>query len=98
MQARYDYDSYGRRTKVAGSLDADFGFTGHYYHQPSGLHLALYRAYDPNLGRWNSRDPVGELGGTNMYGYVLNNAINLFDPLGLDALVVDGQSDLVGEQ
>ncbi len=50
-QARYDYDPYGRRTKLSGSLDADFGFTGHYYHQPSGLHLALYRAYDADLGK-----------------------------------------------
>src|ERR1017187_8102307 len=36
--ARYDYDPYGRRTKVSGTMDADFGFTGHYYHAPSGLH------------------------------------------------------------
>src|SRR5207245_2017074 len=46
LQARYDYDPYGRRTKVSGSLDADFAFTGHYYHSVSGLYLTLYRAYD----------------------------------------------------
>ncbi len=51
MQTRYAYDPYGRRTKVTGSVDADFGFRGHYYHQPSGLHLALYRAYDAALRR-----------------------------------------------
>ena len=32
VRARYDYDPYGRRTKVAGDLDADFGYTGHYQH------------------------------------------------------------------
>jgi RHS repeat-associated protein len=58
--ARYDYDSWGRRAKISGGLDADFGFTGHYFHAPSGLHLALYRAYSADLGRWFSRDPVGE--------------------------------------
>ena len=52
VQARYAYDPYGRRTKVSGSLEADFGFTGHYYHAPSQLHLALYRAYDAGKGRW----------------------------------------------
>jgi RHS repeat-associated protein len=52
IQARYDYDPYGRRTKVQGGLAADFGFTGHYYHEASGLHLALYRAYDAESGRW----------------------------------------------
>ena len=60
VQARYDYDPYGRRTRLSGSLDADFGFTGHYYHQPSALHLALYRAYDADLSRWITRDPIGE--------------------------------------
>jgi RHS repeat-associated protein len=83
VQARYDYDPYGRRTKLSGSIDADFGFTGHYYHQPSGLHLAVYRAYDADLGRWISRDPIGENGGINLYRYVRNTVINLNDPLGL---------------
>src|SRR5258705_10932475 len=46
IRARYDYDPYGRRTKVSGDLDADFGFTGHYVHAPSGLYMALFRAYD----------------------------------------------------
>jgi RHS repeat-associated protein len=90
VQSRYDYDSYGRRTKLSGSLDADFGFTGHYYHQPSGLHLALYRAYDADLGRWISRDPIAEAGGINLYGYVLNNPIWAIDPLGLDAILTLG--------
>ena len=83
VKARYDYDPYGRRTKLSGSMDADFGFTGHYLHQSSGLYLAMYRAYDPNLARWLSRDPIAEKGGLNLYGYVLNNPINYWDPLGL---------------
>ena len=60
VQARYDYDPYGRRMKVAGAMDADFGFTGHYFHAPSGLDLTLYRGFSANLGLWLSRDPVGE--------------------------------------
>src|SRR5207249_1325001 len=43
IQARYDYDPYGRRTKDSGRLDAEFGFTGQYYQAPTGLHQALYR-------------------------------------------------------
>ncbi len=77
VQVRYDYDPYGRRTKVSGSVDADFGFTGYYFHQSSGLHLALYRAYDADLGRWISRDPIGERGGINLYGYVVNTQSGL---------------------
>ncbi len=84
-QARYDYDPYGRRTKVSGDFDADFGFTGYYYHAPSGLHLALYRAYDADVGRWLSRDPLGELRGDSaaLYQYTLNNPIIYTDPYGL---------------
>jgi RHS repeat-associated protein len=83
IQARYDYDPYGRRTKVSGSMDSDFGFTGHFYHAPSGLFLAPYRAYDPDTGRWIRRDPIGENGGMNLYGYVGNSPVNFNDPSGL---------------
>jgi RHS repeat-associated protein len=64
-------------------VEADFGFTGHYYHAPSGLHLALFRAYDADTGRWLNRDPLGEDGGINLYGYVGNSPINYSDALGL---------------
>ena len=87
VQVRYDYDPYGRRTKVSGGVDADFGFTGHYHHQPSGLHLALFRGYDADLGRWISRDPIGENGGINLYAYVFNEPTRLSDRFGL---LVDG--------
>jgi RHS repeat-associated protein len=40
-------------------LFPDFAFTGHYYHARSGLYLTMYRAYNPSLGRWISRDPIG---------------------------------------
>jgi RHS repeat-associated protein len=65
------------------SLYPDFAFTGHYYHARSGLYLALYRAYNPAIGRWLSRDPIGEKNGTNLFEYVSNNPINHWDPLGL---------------
>lgn len=44
--------------------------------------------YDPEQGRWLSRDPIGEDGGTNLYGYVGNNPTNWVDPFGLDAEVI----------
>ena len=98
VQARYGYDPYGRTTKVSGSLDADFGFTGQYYHQPSGLHLALYRAYDPDLGRWISRDPLQNaefVQGANLYGYVGNSPDNFVDSFGLARTLRDLISALV---
>ena len=83
--ARYDYDPYGRRTKLSGTFDSDFGFTGHYFHAPSGLHFAPFRAYSAEFGRWISRDPIEEEGGINLYAYVSNNPVNLVDPLGLSS-------------
>jgi len=44
------------------------------------------RPYDPNLQRWLTRDPIGEEGGVNLYGYVGNNPVNLVDPLGFSAV------------
>jgi len=70
IRARYSYDPWGRRTKTSGDLDADFGFTGHYYHPPSGLDLTLYRIYDADLGRWLSRDPIGDIDSASMLASV----------------------------
>jgi RHS repeat-associated protein len=85
VRARYDYDPYGRMTKVQGDKDSLFGYAMYFWHGQSGLNLTKFRAYDPNLGRWISEDPYGELGGINLYGYVLNNPISYIDPLGLEA-------------
>jgi RHS repeat-associated protein len=65
-------------------LFPDFALTGHYYHARSGLYLTMYRAYNPSLGRWLSRDPIGESSGVNLYAYVLNNPTNWTDFSGLD--------------
>ena len=82
--ARYAYDPFGTRTKVSGGGESDFGFTGHYLHKTSGLHLAKYRGYSSELGRWISRDPIGEDDGTNIYAYVINDPVNDLDMLGLN--------------
>ena len=42
-----------------------------------------YRYYDPVTGRWPSRDPIGERGGINLYGFVGNNGIDRWDYLGM---------------
>ena len=82
--AGYDYTPFGERSeRFTGSFDCDFGYTGHYHHETSGLVLTWYRAYDPGLGRWLSVDPIGENGGINLYGYVDNQPGMAEDPLGL---------------
>jgi len=47
------------------------------------LVMTHFRAYDPELGRWLSADPIGEDGGLNLYAYILGNSVNGWDPYGL---------------
>ena len=81
--ARYDYDPYGRSTTILGTTPTDMNFTGLYRHAKSNLDLAVFRAYDPDLGRWLNRDPIAEADGLNLYRYAQNDSINRLDSLGL---------------
>lgn len=83
LVTRNDFDPYGRLTRVGATEDSRFAYTGHLNHVPSGLVLALYRAYDPTLGRWLSEDPEGFIDGPMMFAYVLNGPVNARDPFGL---------------
>jgi RHS repeat-associated protein len=84
--ARFDYDPFGRSTAVISNTLPDFNFTGLYRHAASNLDFAVYRAYDPDLGRWLSRDPIGEIPGLNLYSYVRNAPVTFLDLLGLEDL------------
>jgi RHS repeat-associated protein len=77
------YDPYGRVNQIQGSIPSDFQYAGYYAHASSGLYLTLNRFYNSVLGRWLSRDPIGENGGTNLYDYVGNCPISRNDPSGM---------------
>jgi RHS repeat-associated protein len=93
--AQYEYDPYGKQTKVSGGNgpDSDFGFAGYFSHRASGLDFALRRVYSPQLGRWLTRDPIGNSWAfssrtgfnatdLNLYAYVDNNPTSVVDPTG----------------
>jgi len=85
-RARWSYTPYGIRSAnqiATDPVESDFTFTGHYHHEPSGLVLAPFRAYSPEIGRWISRDPIGEAGGVNLYAYVANRPVSYIDETGL---------------
>ncbi|AVD89300.1 hypothetical protein C4Q26_20040 [Pseudomonas sp. SWI44] len=62
-------------------------FQGQYHDHETGLHYNRYRYYDPNIAKFISRDPIGLLGGTNLYQYAPNPLIWI-DPLGLSSVTV----------
>ena len=49
----------------------------------SEVYVPGFRYYNPGLGRWVNRDPIGEDGGWNVYSFVSNGPERRFDPFGL---------------
>ena len=78
------YDAWGTITSDTNPGFQPFGFAGGLYDADTGLVHFGARDYDPVIGRWTTRDPLGFAGGdTNLYGYVLQDPVNLVDPMGL---------------
>jgi len=50
------------------------------------IELYYYRArhYEPRIGRFIQRDPIGYYDDTNLYRYVGNSSMNYTDPWGLE--------------
>ncbi|MFZ7136770.1 RHS repeat-associated core domain-containing protein [Avibacterium avium] len=70
---------------LKGCLKQPFRFQGQYFDEESGLHYNRFRYYDPSSGRFVSQDPIGLLGGFNLYEYA-PNPVMWIDVLGLSCL------------
>ena len=88
VQADYTYDPFGRIVSKSGAY-ADinaFRFSSEFHDTETNLVYYNYRYYSPDLGRWTKRDPIGERGGFNVYGFVGNSPISKWDHLGQNAV------------
>jgi RHS repeat-associated protein len=83
--AEYEYGPFGEVVRMTGPLAAvnPFRFSTKFQDDETGWLYYGYRYYDPTVGRWASRDPIGERGGRNLYGFVMNRTTQFVDLLGL---------------
>ena len=86
---RWDSDPFGTD---AANQDPDndtvafvynLRFPGQYFDSETQLSYNINRDYDAALGRYIEGDPIGLLGGTNLFTYVESMPVVAFDPLGL---------------
>ncbi len=57
-----------------------------------GMRYYGYRYYNPDLGRWVNRDPIGARGGLNFYAFTANAPLVGVDILGLTGWVFSQKS------
>jgi len=78
------FDAWGNRLIIGGTTPL-YGYTGRELDDLGDFTGFVYyraRYYDPTIGRFTQRDPIGLQGGINQYAYVNNNPVNFTDPQG----------------
>ncbi len=84
--AEYEYAPFGQTTSKSGTRADDFAFRFSTKQLDKDLNVYFYnngRGYNPDTGRWISRDPIEEKDSPNLYGFVKNNPVSSFDVLGM---------------
>ncbi|MBN3839456.1 MULTISPECIES: RHS repeat-associated core domain-containing protein [Burkholderia] len=73
--------SASARQLTATRTDQPLRYAGQYADDSTGRHNT-FRFYDPDVGQFINQDPIGLLGGDNLYRYA-DNSVSWTDPLGL---------------
>jgi len=85
---RIDYDEYGSITYDSNPDFQPFKYADGLYDSQTKLIRFGFRDYEPNSGRWTTKDPIGFCSGqSNIYEYCFSNPINNLDPSGLKDVV-----------
>lgn len=92
--ASYSYDTWGAQTSATENFGAGVTWTNPYrydgrdgvvYDPADGFYWMSVRAYDPSVGRFISRDPLGRAPlffADQPYAYAGNNPVSNVDPSG----------------
>jgi RHS repeat-associated protein len=86
--ARYEYGPFGELLRMSGTpiaAENPWRFSSKRQDPTTDWVHYEFRVYDPSSGRWLSRDPIGEAGGENLYGFVGNDPVNQVDLFGFCA-------------
>ena len=76
------YKSWGEvETLAVNEVEQNLRFQGQYFDDETGLHYNTFRYYDPEVGHFITQDPIGLLGGDNLYAYA-SNTNGWVDPWG----------------
>lgn len=75
-------EGFHRLTKRTTLAHQPLRYAEQYADSETGLHYNLFRYYDPQVGRFTVQDPIGLLGGWNLYQYA-PNPLGWIDPWGL---------------
>ncbi|WP_420829750.1 RHS repeat domain-containing protein [Polyangium aurulentum] len=96
------WTAWGRAEAAPGAVTSTpFRFRGQYADEETGLSYNFHRYYDPATGRYLSADPIGLLGGPDLFAYANNCPTSAVDVEGLmysiirdrhGNVVVDGES------
>ncbi|WP_261979720.1 RHS repeat-associated core domain-containing protein [Akkermansia muciniphila] len=94
-RALYEYGPYGSAVKMEGNAAElnPFRFSSEYADDELGLVYYNYRYYNPQNGRWISRDPMTEKESYLLYGYVNNMPTLYSDELGLARTITTNKDD-----
>jgi RHS repeat-associated protein len=91
------YDEFGNVLSDTNPGFQPFGFAGGLYDQDTKLVRFGSRDYNPAIGRWTAKDPILFAGGdSNLYGYVVNDPVNMTDPAGLEGCECKKKSFIAG--
>jgi len=81
--SKIEYSPFGKVISETGTAPCNFKYSTKYQDLETGLFYYGYRYYDAATGRWINRDPLGEMGGINLYSFIDNNTVNIYDFKGL---------------
>ena len=93
--ATYLYGPFGQKLSESGTIAANnpLQFSSEQFDADLGFVYYNFRYYFPAIGKWLTKDPIGEMGGLNLYAFCGNNAVNSWDENGEKELNASSRRD-----